>query len=79
MPFAYSPLHSGATPTPSEFVQYLVMEEASSGVSHFDSHFKPQWFTGHFCEADYDYIGRMETFDQDVETIRTKLKIPEVR
>ena len=32
----------------------------------------------HFCEADYDYFGRMETFEEDVEQIKKKLNIPDV-
>ena len=67
-----------ATPTPREFVQYLISEVETNGAAGLDSHFKPQWITGCFCDANYDYIGTMETFSRDVENIRKILHIPTV-
>ena len=73
------PPHLQATPTPQEFVQYLIdLDPTSQHGRRFDSHFRPQWFTAYFCEADYDYIGRLETLQEDIENIRKSLNISEV-
>ena len=71
--------HLQAIPTPREFVQYLLdLNPTSLQGRQFDVHFRPQWFLGYFCEADYNYIGRLETFQQDIDNIRRALNISEV-
>lgn len=77
--FCFSSQHLQATPTPREFVQYLLdLYPVSNNGRRFDAHFRPQWISGYFCEAHYDYIGRLETFQKDTENIRKALKIPKV-
>ena len=52
-------------PSFSEFVDYLLREE----VHNYNDHWRPYWLHCHLCEMEFDVIGKMETWNQDVQFI----------
>ena len=52
-------------PTFKEFVEYLLRER----VEEYNDHWMPYWLHCHMCEMEYDVIGKMETWDEDIKFI----------
>jgi len=52
-------------PTFKEFVNYLIKED----VHKYNDHWIPYWLHCHLCQMEYDIIGKMDTWDQDVNLI----------
>ena len=52
-------------PTFKEFVKYLLIER----LEEYNDHWLPYWLHCHMCEMEYDVIGKLETWNEDVEFI----------
>ena len=52
-------------PTFSQFVDY-VLDQDPKTMNH---HFEVMWTRCNVCQIKYDFIGKMETFDQDVSSL----------
>ena len=64
-----------AIPTPVEYVDYIISEVRTQSMNHVAGLFKLQSEGCPFCLLDYDVIGRMETFKEDVEYVMEELRI----
>ena len=64
-----------ALPTPVEYVDYIITEVRTQGMNHVAGLFKLQSESCPFCLLDYDVVGRMETFKEDVEYVMEELGI----
>ena len=56
-------------PTPLEFSLHVIDEAAKIGVENMNPHWQSQWGCCPFCTLDFDIIGHLETFDQDMKVI----------
>ena len=50
----------------SRFVDYVLTDDFSKSKSE---HWRPQFLNCHYCEINYDMIGRVETFYEDLKFI----------
>jgi hypothetical protein len=60
------------------FDQFLTVLEEQDPVSEMDPHFRPQHVNLMYPLVNYDRIGRVETFDADLERIRDEAGLPKV-
>ena len=58
-------------PTFREFVEYLLRER----LEEYNDHWLPYWLHCHMCEMEYDVIGKMETWNEDVKFITGREEI----
>ena len=56
-------------PTPLEFSLYVIDEAAKNGVENLNPHWQSQWGCCPFCTLDFDIIGHLETFEEDMNFI----------
>ena len=56
-------------PTPLEFALYVIDEAAKNGVENLNPHWQAQWGCCPFCTLDFDIIGHLETFEEDMNFI----------
>jgi 3-isopropylmalate dehydratase small subunit len=64
------------TITPKEFTKYVVdQSKRSLGVHVFNPHWRPMYLFCHHCYVKYDIIGKIETYDQDMEFLANNLKL----
>ena len=56
-------------PTPLEFSLHVIDEAAKIGVENLNPHWQSQWGCCPFCTLDFDIIGHLETFGQDMKVI----------
>ena len=53
----------------------MLSEAASKRPENLDGHFRPQWGHCPFCLFDFDVVGRMDTYDRDVEYVFNRLNL----
>jgi hypothetical protein len=68
------PVDEARVPTFDEFVDSLETQE----LIRMDPHWRPQHLNLMHPLVDYDYIGRLETFDADLARVRELAELPEV-
>ena len=56
-------------PTPLEFSLYILDEAAKVGVENLNPHWQSQWGCCPFCTLNFDIIGHLETFREDMNFI----------
>ena len=77
--FFTSPSNADAIPTPSEFVQFILDRATEKGMDRMFDHFNPQHLTCKFCSVQFDVIGTMENFNEDVEYIKEVLNLKVIK
>lgn len=60
---------------PSIWVQRILDRSENALLWDLNEHYKPSWFYCSICGIEYDVIGRIETFDEDVSFILDKLEL----
>ena len=55
-----------------EFMQYLTIDKSST----FQEHWKPIYLLCHPCIINYDYIGKLETLEEDSNNILKNIEAP---
>ncbi len=56
----------------TKFVDFVIGEFKGQGINN---HWKPQYFYCDFCHINYDYIGKVETFNDDLKFVMDKTGI----
>ena len=64
-----------SSPHPDEFVRFILDFAAANGTSKLDPHLRPMWQTCPFCSVDFDVIGKMETFGDDIDFVANALNV----
>jgi hypothetical protein len=64
--------------SPVTFDQFLSALEQQDPVSEMDPHWRPQHVNLMHPLVRFDRVGHVETFDRDLETIRSEADLPEV-
>lgn len=70
-----STLLSFSSPSPGEFVTYLLDFISSRGPEQLDLNFQPFWAVCPFCSLDFDLIGRVESFNNDADFVFRELRL----
>jgi Sulfotransferase family len=60
------------------FEQFLGAVEQQDPVSEMDPHWRPQHVNLLHPLVSYDYVGRLESFDSDLERIREEARLPNI-
>jgi len=60
----------------SEFVT-VVSHQSIANVADIDQHFRPQYYEGRFFIVNFDFVGRMETFPDDLNYVLERIGAPE--
>ncbi|KAL0992494.1 hypothetical protein UPYG_G00094030 [Umbra pygmaea] len=68
---------AGIRPSFSEFVQYLLDPQTESDVP-FNEHWRQVYRLCHPCQIKYDFVGQLETVDEDAEQLLRLLKVDNV-
>ena len=63
------------SPTPTEFVQYIIDTSQKIGSENMDNHIRPLWSSCPFCAIDFDIIGQLEDYEEDEKFIVEKLNL----
>ncbi len=61
-------------PTPLEFSLYVLDEAAKDGIENLNPHWQSQWGCCPFCTLDFDIVGHLETFAEDMDFIVEAMK-----
>ncbi|XP_068102856.1 carbohydrate sulfotransferase 12 [Hyperolius riggenbachi] len=64
----------GAIPSFSEFIQYL-LDARTEEQRPFNEHWRQVYRLCHPCQIDYDFIGKLETLDEDATQLLSQLNI----
>ena len=64
------------SPSPTEFVQYILDSAEKYGPHNLDNHIKPMWAACPFCAIEFDIIGKLESRDKEATLISEKLQFP---
>ena len=73
VPTFYSDKLDDAILTPKEYISYLVFR--GQFAEHLNGIFKPQAYFCPICLIEYDIIGHVETFQEDVLFVMNSLQI----
>ncbi|XP_033728685.1 carbohydrate sulfotransferase 11-like [Pecten maximus] len=68
-------LTCGHDVTFTEFIQYILKMKRQNNIQNIDHHFTPIYIHCSPCAVKYDFIGRMETFEEDTKAIFEKTGI----
>ncbi|XP_066533981.1 carbohydrate sulfotransferase 12-like [Hoplias malabaricus] len=68
---------AGIRPSFSEFIQYILDLPDEEGDS-FEEHWREVHHLCHPCQIEYDFIGKMETMDEDAEHLLRILKVDHI-
>ncbi|XP_077305272.1 carbohydrate sulfotransferase 12 [Lithobates pipiens] len=64
----------GAKPSFSQFIQYL-LDPRTEEQQPFNEHWRQIYRLCHPCQIDYDFIGKLETLDEDASQLLRQLNI----
>ena len=64
------------SPTPTEFVRYILDSAQKYGPQNLNTHIKPMWASCPFCAIDFDIIGKLESREKEVRLISERLQFP---
>ncbi|XP_075035645.1 carbohydrate sulfotransferase 12 [Mixophyes fleayi] len=73
-PSAGEALSSGTKPSFSQFIQYL-LDVRTEEQRPFNEHWRQVYRLCHPCQIDYDFIGKLETLDEDTSQLLRQLNI----
>lgn len=65
-------------PTPEEMVKFTLKEMNRVTAVGLDPHWVPQWATCPFCRINFDLVGKLETFDEDLDILFEVLQFDKV-
>ncbi|KAM9305997.1 carbohydrate sulfotransferase 12 [Gastrophryne carolinensis] len=65
---------SGAIPTFAQFIQYL-LDARTEEQKPFNEHWRQVYRLCHPCQIDYDFVGKLETLDEDALQLLRQLDI----
>ena len=54
-----------SSPTPKDFVEYILQQVELSGIYSLNDHLRPQWTLCPFCDLHFDVIGHLEDYEED--------------
>lgn len=57
-----------------QFCQRIIQVAKTKGANKLNGHFRPQYLQCPFCEANFDVIGKLETFGEDKKNLFSALK-----
>ena len=64
------------SPSPTEFVRYILDSAQKHGPQNLNAHIKPMWASCPFCAIDFDIIGKLESREKEVSLISERLNFP---
>lgn len=67
----------GVTPTFAHFVQYLLDPDTERELP-FNEHWRQVYRLCHPCQIDYDFVGHLETAEEDAEHLLRQLRVDNV-
>ncbi|XP_063790701.1 carbohydrate sulfotransferase 12 [Pseudophryne corroboree] len=73
-PSAGEALSSGAKPSFSQFIQYL-LDARTEEQKPFNEHWRQVYRLCHPCQIDYDFVGKLETLDEDTSLLLRQLNL----
>lgn len=65
---------SGAKPSFSQFIQYL-LDARTEEQKPYNEHWRQVYRLCHPCQIDYDFVGKLETLDEDASQLLRQLNI----
>ncbi|KAG7272113.1 hypothetical protein CRUP_008293 [Coryphaenoides rupestris] len=70
-------LAAGISPTFPQFVQYL-LDPATEKAAPFNEHWRQAYRLCHPCQIQYDFVGHLETLEEDAEHLLRQLRVDNV-
>ena len=64
-----------SSPTPKDFVEYILQQVELSGIYSLNDHLRPQWTLCPFCDLHFDVIGHLEDYEEDTAFIFNSMDI----
>lgn len=71
----FSPSFASAVPSPLSFTRWLLDLTSRGHAENIDGHFRPQWGHCPLCLLQFDVVGKLETFDDDMMYIFNALNV----
>ncbi|KAG7459975.1 hypothetical protein MATL_G00216300 [Megalops atlanticus] len=68
---------AGIRPSFSNFIQYLLDPQTEKDMP-FNEHWKQVYRLCHPCQIDYDFVGKLETLDEDAEHLLRVLRVDNI-
>ncbi|XP_017558692.1 carbohydrate sulfotransferase 12 [Pygocentrus nattereri] len=68
---------AGIRPTFSNFIQYLLDPDTEKAMP-FNEHWRQMYRLCHPCQINYDFVGKLETLDEDAEHLLRILRVDNV-
>ncbi|XP_048846243.1 carbohydrate sulfotransferase 12 [Brienomyrus brachyistius] len=70
-------ISAGIRPSFANFIQYLLDPQTEKKIS-FNEHWKQVYRMCHPCQINYDFVGKLETLDEDAEQLLRVLRVDNI-